>query len=237
MITIRGLRKSFGRLEVLKGVDLTFTEGKITALVGPNGSGKTTLIKTILGLSKPDAGEIAVGGHTLNGDWRYRTQLGYMPQIPPLPENLSAGELFQMLRDLRKAEVGPDPELMEAFGLEEHLDSPLRTLSGGTRQKVNAVMAFMFQPDLLILDEPTAGLDPLASKYLKDRILRERSKGRTLIITSHVLSELQELADFVVFLLEGQIRFGGSADELLRVTGEESLESAVAELMRRGTDA
>jgi Cu-processing system ATP-binding protein len=236
LITIRGLQKSFGRLEVLKGVDLTVAEGKITALVGPNGSGKTTLIKAILGLSKPDAGEIVVGGHTLNGDWHYRKHLGYMPQVPPLPENLAAGELFQMLSDLREAEVGPDPELMEAFGLKEHLDSPLRTLSGGTRQKVNAVMAFMFQPDLLILDEPTAGLDPLASRYLKDRILRERAAGKTFIITSHVLSELQELADFVVFLLEGQVRFSGSAAELLRVTEEKTLEGAVAELMRRGDD-
>lgn len=236
MISIQGLRKSFGKLQVLKGVDLTIHPGKITALVGPNGSGKTTLIKTILGLSKADGGQIEVGGHTLNGDWRYRNRVGYMPQIPPLPENLAAGELFEMLRELRKAEVGPDPELVEAFGLADQLESPLRTLSGGTRQKVNAVMAFMFDPDLLILDEPTAGLDPLASRYLKDRIRRERAAGRTFVITSHVLSELQELADFVVFLLEGRVRFSGSSDELRRVTGEGSLEGAVAELMRKGAD-
>ncbi len=233
MISIHGLRKSFGKLEVLKGVDLTIPRGKITALVGPNGSGKTTLIKTILGLSRPDGGRIVVGDHTLNGDWRYRRRLGYMPQIPPLPENLAAGELFQMLRDLRAADVGPDPELVAAFGLEGQLESPLRTLSGGTRQKVNAVMAFMFNPDILILDEPTAGLDPLASRYLKERILRDRSAGKTFLITSHVLSELQELADFVVFLLEGQLRFSGTAGELLSLTGEERLEGAVAELMQR----
>ncbi|NNM04424.1 MAG: ABC transporter ATP-binding protein [Gemmatimonadetes bacterium] len=232
MITIKNLRKSFGKLQVLKGVDLTIRPGKITALVGPNGSGKTTLIKTILGLSRPDGGRIVVGGHTLNGDWRYRSQVGYMPQIPPLPENLAAGELFEMLRELRKADAPPDPELVEAFGLAGQLGSPLRTLSGGTRQKVNAVMAFMFNPDLLILDEPTAGLDPLASRHLKARIRRERKAGRTFLITSHVLSELQELADYVVFLLEGRVRFDGSAGELLKTTGEESLEGAVAELMR-----
>jgi len=159
-----------------------------------------------------------------------------MPQIPPLPENLAAGELFEMLRELRNVDVPPDPELIEAFGLAGQLQSPLRTLSGGTRQKVNAVMAFMFNPDLLILDEPTAGLDPLASKHLKDRIRREREAGRTFVITSHVLSELQELADSVVFLLEGRVRFDGSAEELLRTTGEETLEGAVAELMRSGAD-
>lgn len=232
MISVQGLRKSFGRIEVLKGVDLTIPRGKITALVGPNASGKTTLIKTILGLSHPDGGRIVVGDHTLNGDWRYRSKIGYMPQIPPLPENLAAGELFQMLKELRKTGVGPDLELVELLGLEGKLDVPLRTLSGGTRQKVNAVMAFMFDPELLILDEPTAGLDPLASRLLKERILRDRSAGKTFLVTSHVLSELQELADFVVFLLEGQVRFSGPAEELLLLTGEDGLEGAVAALMR-----
>ncbi len=97
-------------------------------------------------------------------------------------------------------------------------------------------MAFMFDPDLLILDEPTAGLDPLASRYLKKRIRRDCAGGRTFLITSHVLSELQGLADFVVFLLEGRVRFSGSSEELLELTGEGSLEGAVAELMGREGD-
>jgi Cu-processing system ATP-binding protein len=234
MIRVRGLEKAFGRLRVLKGVDLTLPEGKITALVGPNGSGKTTLIKAILGLCRPDAGEICLGDHTLNGDWKYRDRVGYMPQSPPLPENLAAVELFEMLGDLRDAEAGPDPDLVEAFGLKGPMSSPLRTLSGGTRQKVNAVMAFMFRPEVFILDEPTAGLDPLASRHLKERILRERDAGKTFLISSHILSELQELADHVAFLLEGRIRFAGPFQDLLAGTGEESLEGAVAELMRKG---
>ena len=234
MITIQGLRKSFGKLEVLRGVDLEVRPGTITALVGPNGAGKTTLIKTILGLSKPDDGRIVVGGHSLNGDCRYRGRVGYMPQIPPLPENLSARELFSMLADLRNADLGPDPAILDAFSLTDELDSPLRTLSGGTRQKVNAVIAFMFDPELLILDEPTAGLDPVASRYLKTWIRTERSAGKTFVITSHVLSELQELADFVVFLLEGRVRFSGSSGGLLELTGEGSLEGAIAELMEEG---
>jgi Cu-processing system ATP-binding protein len=234
MISVQGLLKSFGKLEVLKGVEATFPRGRITALVGPNGSGKTTLIKAILGLSRPDGGSIQVRGHRLNGDWRYRVAIGYMPQIPPLPENLSAAELFQMLGDLRGSEVGPDGELIHRFGLADLLQRPLRTLSGGTRQKVNAVMAFTFDPDILILDEPTAGLDPLAARHLKDRIRREREVGKTIIVTSHVLSELQELADCVVFLLEGSVRFSGSASELLAHTGAASLEGAVAELMMAG---
>ncbi len=234
MIRVRGLRKSFGSLPVLRGVDLEIPPGRITALAGPNGSGKTTLIKIILGLARADAGEVMVGDHTLNGGWRYRSRIGYMPQIPPLPENLSAGELFRMLGELRGGDGEPDPAMVEEFGLEEALDGPLRTLSGGTRQKVNAVTAFMFRPEVFILDEPTAGLDPLAARSLKERIGEERKKGRTFLITSHVLSELQELAEHLVFLLEGQVRFSGAVEDLLSLTGEEKLEGAVAALMREG---
>lgn len=233
MISVEGLRKSFGKNEALRGADLTIPRGRITALVGPNGSGKTTLIKTILGLVRPDGGRVMVGDHSLNGDWQYRDRVGYMPQIPPLPENLTAAELFRMLQDLRKSDRGPDSELLEQFDLTPQLEKPLRTLSGGTRQKVNAVMAFMFEPELLILDEPTAGLDPIASGHLKTRIRRERDAGRTFIITSHVLSEVQELADSVAFLLEGTVRFNGTARRLLEETGVERLEEAVAELMRK----
>jgi Cu-processing system ATP-binding protein len=233
MISVEGLRKRFGKTEALRGANLTFPPGQITALVGPNGSGKTTLIKTILGLVRADAGRVMVGDHSLNGDWRYRDRVGYMPQIPPLPENLTAAELFRMLQDLRKSDLGPDAELLDQFGLGSQLEKPLRTLSGGTRQKVNAVMALMFEPEVLILDEPTAGLDPIASGHLKARIREERDAGKTVIITSHVLSEVQELADSVAFLLEGTVRFNGPTRQLLEETGAERLEEAVAELMRR----
>jgi Cu-processing system ATP-binding protein len=257
MIRVRGLRKSFGRREILKGVDLEIPRGRITALVGPNASGKTTLIKTVLGLVRPDGGRVEVGGHVLNGDWRYRERIGYMAQDAPFPENLSASELFRMLADLRGvkengasaftgegahetpagAATGPDPELLDAFALAPELDKPLRTLSGGTRQKVNAVLAFLFDPELLILDEPTAGLDPVASGILKDRILRERAAGKTFLISSHILPEVEELAEEVAFLLEGRVRFTGTVQELLERTGQERLERAVAELMRADSAA
>jgi len=259
MIRVQGLRKSFGRREVLKGVDLRIPRGRITTLVGPNASGKTTLIKTVLGLVRPDGGTVEVGGHVLNGDWRYRERIGYMAQDAPLPDNLTAAELFRMMGDLRRAKkdgrrgppreraedpgpstrepTSPDPVLLEAFGLAPELHKPLRTLSGGTRQKVNAVLALLFDPDLLILDEPTAGLDPLASGILKARILRERAAGKTVLITSHILPEVEELAEDVAFLLEGTVRFAGSVPDLLRKTGQERLERAVADLMRTDTGA
>ena len=240
MLEIRNLTKQFGRLAVLQGVDLAVRPGRVTAVLGPNGAGKTTLIKSVLGLTRPDGGSILLGGQPIVGPGAhgdaYRARIGYMAQIARYPENLSAAELIAMLVDLRRtaaADVTLDETLVEHFELAPHLDKPLRTLSGGTRQKVNAVLAFLFRPELLILDEPTAGLDPIASSVLKDRILAERDAGRTFVLTSHVMSELEELADDVAFLVEGRMRFAGPVDELLRTTRQATLERAIAHLLRR----
>ena len=233
MIEIDGLLKRYGKLPVLRGVDLRVERGRVTAVVGPNGAGKTTLIKAVLGLAHPDGGRIAVDGVVLDGGVDYRARIGYMPQIARFPENLTGADLLALLKDLRgDAGAGAlDEELIGRFGLGPELDKPLRTLSGGTRQKVNAAMAFLFRPELLILDEPTAGLDPVASSILKDKILAERAAGRTFILTSHIMSELEELADDVAFLLDGQVRFTGPIDDLKRATRQPSLERAVAQMM------
>ena len=232
MIEARGLSKRFGTLQVLEQLDLTVAAGRVTAILGPNGAGKTTFIKMILGLTRPSGGTLRFDGEAINGDCRYRARIGYMPQIARFPENLTGRELIAMVRDLRPPAGACDEELVGAFALEPQLDKPLRTLSGGTRQKINAVLAFLFRPDLLIFDEPTAGLDPVASSVLKDKILAARRDGRTCIITSHVLSELEELADDVVFLLDGHARFAGSVPELKARTGQPTIERAVAALMR-----
>jgi Cu-processing system ATP-binding protein len=237
MIGISGLRKSFGQLDVLQGVDATFTTGHVTALVGPNAAGKTTLIKTILGLTKPDSGSVSVDGKVVNGDVSYRRRIGYMPQIARFPGNLTGEELLSMLEKLRSDFPNPDRELIRTFGLDAELSKQLRTLSGGTRQKLNAVAAFLFSPDVLILDEPTAGLDPRSSAALKDRILADRAKGRTFIVTSHVMAELEEVADDVIFLADGQVRFSGSLESLKKTTLQVNLERAIAELMTRGKAA
>ncbi|HZK78055.1 MAG TPA: ABC transporter ATP-binding protein [Gemmatimonadaceae bacterium] len=234
MIRIAGLRKRFGQLEVLQGVDATFAAGRVTALVGPNAAGKTTLIKSILGLTRPDSGSITVNDSVVNGDVSYRRRIGYMPQIARFPGNLTGAELLSMLETLRTDVTSPDRRLIETFGLEPELDKQLRTLSGGTKQKLNAVAAFLFSPDVLILDEPTAGLDPRASSTLKDRILADRAAGRTFIVTSHVMAELEEVADDVIFLADGQVRFSGSLEGLKKTTRQVNLERAIAELMTRG---
>jgi len=231
MIEVKGLVKSFGRLEVLKELDAEIQKNKITAIVGHNGSGKTTLIKCLLGLDKYDRGSITIEDYLLNGDWDYRNQIGYMPQSARFPENLTAHELITMITDLRSSSTVGAEALLEYFRLENETTKPLKTLSGGTRQKVNAVIALMFNPDILILDEPTAGLDPVSSSLLKDRIVKEKQAGKTVIITSHIMSEIQELADTILYLLDGKIFFDGPVDELIKQTGEKNLERAIARMM------
>lgn len=231
MIQLSALSKSFGPIEVLRSVDLTVRRGRVMAIVGPNGAGKTTLIKSILGLTHPDSGRITVDGVGIGRDDAYRAHIGYMPQISRFPDNLTARDLIAMLKDLRNVKASVDEELIDRLGIRDQLGKPLRVLSGGTKQKVNAALAFLFSPELLILDEPTAGLDPLSSSILKDKILALRSAGKTFVVTSHVMSELETLADDVAFILQGRALFVGALDELKRVTRQLTLERAVAALM------
>ena len=237
MIRITELTKRFGSLHVLRGLDLEIAAGRVTAILGPNGAGKTTLMKTILGLTRSDGGRILVDGERVSDEPAYRSHIGYMPQIARFPENLSAAELIAMLRDLRGADATIDDDLIARFRLDDQLRKPLRTLSGGTRQKVNAVLAFLFKPDLLVLDEPTAGLDPVSNGILKDKISEVRDAGRTVIVTSHVLSELDALADDIVFLVDGQLRYTGSVHDLKIATRQLSLERAIAHVMVEGEGA
>ncbi len=230
-LRVRGVRKRFGALQVLDGVDLDFRPGRVTAVLGPNGAGKTTLIKMILGLVRPDEGRVTFRGEPVNGDADYRADVGYMPQLPRFPGNLTGRELVAMLDDVRGFSDEPDETLVEAFGLEAELDKPFRTLSGGTRQKLNASLAFRYGASVLVLDEPTAGLDPVAARVLKRRVARARGEGCTVLLTSHDLGQLQALADDVVFLVEGTVRFAGPVDRLLTETGARELEGALAALM------
>ena len=233
MISARGITKNYGRLRVLAGVDLDIPAGQVTAIVGPNASGKTTFNKIVLGLVRPDGGDIRFDGQRVNGDASYRARIGYMPQLARYPSNLRGEDLVGMLADLRNATADRDEELFADLALGAGvLRQPLRNLSGGMRQRINAALAFLFRPDLLILDEPTAGLDPISSSALKDKILRERTAGRTFIVTSHVLSELEELADNVAFLLDGAVRFQGTPAMIRRETNQPTLERAIAHMMR-----
>ncbi len=232
-ISASGLAKRFGRLPVLRGIELMLPAGRITGLIGPNAAGKTTFIKSVLGLVRPDTGTLTVLGSAVNGDERYRRDIGYMPQSAQFPEHLTGEEVLRMLRDLRGTAV-IDDGLLQELRLAPELAKPVRTLSGGTRQKLSAALAFLFRPALLILDEPTAGLDPVASGILKRHLLAARARGASVLLASHTLSELEELADDIVFLLEGRVRFHGTVATLLQQTGTVRLEPAIAALMAAG---
>lgn len=235
-VRIEGVAKRFGRHDVLRGVDLAIAPGRITAIVGPNAAGKSTLIKAVLGLVRlrPGQGRILIDGAPVTDGHGYRDRIGYMPQAARFPEHLKGREVLALLRDLRGDPSDVDDELIHRLGLESALDKPVRALSGGTRQKLNAAVAFLFCPRLLILDEPTAGLDPVASAVLKDKVLAAPATGTTVILTSHLMGEIEELAQDLVFLLDGSVRFHGPVASLIARTGEERLERAVARLMAEG---
>ncbi len=232
MIRTENLEKSFGKLHVLKGVNTFFEPGQVVSVIGPNGSGKTTLIKSILGMVVADKGKIYFEDKDIAGTYHYRQNIGYMPQIGRYPENMKMGQLFSMMKDLRKTSTLMDEELLEEYALQKMFDKAMHTLSGGTTQKVSASLAFLFNPKVLILDEPTAGLDPLAAEILKAKILKAKQEGKLVIITSHIMSEVEEMADRILYLYEGRINFYKSISELKAETGEEKLGKAIAKIMK-----
>lgn len=233
MIRVEHISKKFRKLQVLEDINLSFTPGQVVSLIGPNGSGKTTLIKSILGIVRPDKGKIFVADKPISNDPAYRKNIGYMPQIGRYPDNMKVGQLFQMLKNIRANDThDTDEDLINRFSLEGISEKSMRTLSGGTRQKVSAAIAFLFNPDILILDEPTAGLDPLSSETLKEKILQEKNKKKLILITSHILSDLEDLTTHVVYLQEGKVRFFKELSNLQEETGEIRLGKAIARIMR-----
>ena len=233
MIRVEHINKKFKKLLALNDINAQFEKGQVISLIGPNGSGKTTLIKSILGMVRADSGKIFFNDELINGDPSYRSQIGYMPQIGRYPDNMKVRQLFKMLRNIRNVpENKIDEELIEKFDLKKIFDKPMRTLSGGTRQKVSAALAFLFDPGVLILDEPTAGLDPLSSEILKEKILKEKSKNKLILITSHILSDLDELTTHIIYLQEGKLEFFKEIDQLREETGEIKLGKAIARIMK-----
>ncbi|MBL7749418.1 MAG: ABC transporter ATP-binding protein [Chitinophagaceae bacterium] len=233
MIRIEHINKRFKKLQALEDINAEFHKGQVISLIGPNGSGKTTLIKLILGMVRPDTGKILVDDKLIDNDPVYRQKIGYMPQIGRYPDNMKIGQLFKMLMQIRnKEEVSLDKALIEQFELEKIFEKPMRTLSGGTRQKVSAAIAFLFDPPILILDEPTAGLDPLASEILKEKIITEKEKSKLILITSHILSDLDDLTSHIMYMQEGKMLFLKEIEALQEETGEVRLGKAIARIMK-----
>ncbi|SFE21026.1 ABC transporter ATP-binding protein [Flavobacterium xueshanense] len=232
MIEIKNIYKKFGKLEVLNDINLSFKKGECIALIGPNGCGKTTLIKSILGMVIPSKGDILFNKKSILKEFKYREQIGYMPQIGRYPDYMTVGQIIEMIKKIRNSDQVLDEDLVKAFELEKIVDKQMRTLSGGTTQKVSATLAFLFNPEVLILDEPTAGLDPLASEILKEKIIKEKEKGKLILITSHLLSELDDLITQIIYMQDGTVHFHQTIADLLESTNEQKISKAIAKILK-----
>lgn len=230
MVKIDQLYKSFGTNEVLRGLSIHLGSRGITAVLGPNGSGKTTLIKCILGLVIPDRGMITFNDEDISGMYHYRNKIAHLPQIARFPENLTARELIKMIKDLRQGTTREE-ELIKIFSLRSELDKKMVNLSGGNRQKINLLLALMYECPLMILDEPSTGLDPISLIRLKEFLRNESKKGVGIIITTHIMDFVEQLADDIVFLLDGRIHFSGKLADLLDQQKEQKLEHAIASIL------
>jgi ABC-2 type transport system ATP-binding protein len=213
-IEIRGLRKSFGRTTALDGLDLEVRAGEVHAFLGPNGAGKTTTIRILLGLLRKDAGEAGL----LGGDpWRdavtLHRRLAYVPGDVTLWPGLSGGEIIDLLGRLRG---GLDPRRRQVLTDRFQLDpaKKARAYSKGNRQKVALIAALASDAELLLLDEPTAGLDPLMEATFRDCVTEEREHGRTVLLSSHILAEAEALSDRVTIIRDGRVVETGTLAEM-----------------------
>ncbi len=239
MIKFENINKAFGKLKVLQNISVNFEMGQTIAILGPNGSGKTTLIKSLLGMVIPDSGQILFNGKNIKNEFAYRNQIGYMPQIGNYPPNLKICQMIEMMKDIRKGKkegIILDEEIIELFKLKEIYQKPLGTLSGGTKQKVSAALAFLFDPKVLILDEPTAGLDPLASEILKNKISEEKRKGKLILMSSHIMADLEELSSHIVYMQEGHLKLFKELEALKSEFDDIRLGKIIARLMKNNSE-
>jgi ABC-2 type transport system ATP-binding protein len=215
-------RDFWGRQKVraLKGLDLEVRRGEVFGLLGPNGSGKTTTIKLLLGLLFPTEGEALVFGKPAS-DVAKNERLGYLPEESYLYRFLTAdetldfyGRLFDMPSDVRRQRID---ELIEMVGLQKARKRQLQEYSKGMTRRIGLAQALINDPELIMLDEPTSGLDPIGTREMKDMILRLKDEGKTIVMCSHLLADVQDVCDRIAILHQGELKELGRVDELLKV--------------------
>lgn len=234
MIEIENIGKSYGSKVVLSGISCKSTPGSVFALLGPNGSGKTTLIKAILGLTQPDSGYIRIKGLALE-DYKKseKTFIGYMPQSPLFPLNLKVAEILRFLTGIGGVEPIYQENLVSELGMGGFWNQSFAKLSLGMRQKVNILQCFQSDLDVYIIDEPTASLDPGMAFYLKRLIDSKKNSGKTIVFTSHIMSEVEELATDMLVLVEGKAVASGNPREFTESMNARNLEEAMITFWNR----
>ena len=230
MLTIRGLRKRFGDLTAVDGLDLEIAPGEVFGLLGPNGAGKTTTLSMVAGLLRPDEGEVVVesAGHAHTR--AARKNLGLAPQRIALYDVMTAREnlvFFGEINGMPRAPAGARAdELLSAVGLEDRGADRVGGFSGGMKRRLNFAAAVMHAPKIVLLDEPTAGVDPHSRNAIFDLVLGLKSEGTTVVYTTHYMEEAQRLCDRVGVMDQGRMLACGSVDELVRAHGGDSVVSA-----------
>jgi ABC-2 type transport system ATP-binding protein len=210
MITVTDLSKSYGSIRALQGVSFHVDAGEIIGLLGPNGAGKTTMMKILTGYLQPSGGTVEVDGlDVLTQALQVQQRIGYLPETAPLYPELSVQESLKMIADLRQIPEDEQParlsRAIRATGLEDHLTRPIGQLSKGYRQRVGLAQAIMHMPRLLILDEPTIGLDPTQIVEVRN-LIRSLAGNSTVLLSTHILSEVEAICDRVIILLNGEIK-------------------------------
>ena len=218
MIEVTDLSKSYGPIEALRGVSFSIAEGQIVGLLGPNGAGKTTIIKMLTGYLQPDDGTVIIGDLDVSTHTReVQTNIGYLPETAPLYQELSVQAYLKMMAELRQIpesrQLARISDAVYASGLQDHLTRPIGQLSKGFRQRVGLAQAILHQPKLLILDEPTIGLDPTQILEIR-RLIRRLAKRSTVLFSTHILSEVEALCDRVIILINGLIKADAKLSEL-----------------------
>ena len=215
VVSVRGLTKSYGDFEALKGVDFELRAGEVFGLLGPNGAGKTTTIEILEGYRERDGGEVHVlGADPADAGLEWRQRIGVVLQSTAMYENLTVAEQLAQFGGYYE-HPRPVDEVIELIGLEEKRDTRARRLSGGQRRRLDLGLALVGDPEVIFLDEPTTGFDPAARRRAWGTIRSLRALGKTILLTTHYLDEVEQLADRVAVLREGQIVASGTVHELI----------------------
>ncbi len=235
MIEVKNLGKLYGDFEAIKNINFTIKEGEVFSLLGSNGAGKTTIIKAIAGLLEPTRGLVTINQRSINNGFEVKKLYGYMPEQPHLYDRLTGREFLEMMGSLRGIDEDILSTKIDDFAVEmeiDHmLDSEMGAYSKGMKQKVLFANAILHDPPNLILDEPTTGLDPRFTKYLKNKIREQADNGKGVLMSTHITSVAEAISDRIAIIDGGKFIAQGTLKELLSKTGSETLEDVFVEVI------